>query len=243
MAWRFIDKRRAVVLGVALLGLVPAAAAHAGDLEEARALNEKATAAFALGHYPAAADYFEKAFELKPDPALLYDAAQAHRLAGNRERALSLYQSYLRVYGRAAGEKRPEIEARIRELKQAIEHDKAASAAASAAVVPPPVVAPEPAPARVPPASAPAMASAAPAAPAVAPSRTTLPAAEPAAPPPPVLVARPERPDAGEPPLTRRPWFWAVAGSVVVVAAATVLAIGLRGSSAASPSIGKVPGN
>ena len=31
---------------------------------------------------------------------MLYNAAQAHRLAGDRQRALELYRNYLRVYGR-----------------------------------------------------------------------------------------------------------------------------------------------
>ena len=58
---------------------------------------DKATAAFAFNRYAVAAENYEKAFELKPDPAVLYNAAQAHRLAGNKERALDLYQSYPHV--------------------------------------------------------------------------------------------------------------------------------------------------
>ena len=89
---------------------------------EARAYFDKATASFALGHYPVAAENFEKAFELKPDPALLYNAAQAHRLAGNKERALTLYQNYLRLYAKAV--RRSEVETRVEELKKAIERDR-----------------------------------------------------------------------------------------------------------------------
>src|SRR6185503_15414879 len=90
--------------------------------EDARVYLDKATAAYALNRYAVAAENFEKAFELKPDPALLYNAAQAYRLAGNKERALALYESYLRVYG--GTDKRTQVEARIKDLKQAIEHDK-----------------------------------------------------------------------------------------------------------------------
>jgi len=111
------------VLAVALVAGLPANVARAaGDSEEARAFFDKATASFALGHYPVAAENFEKAFELKPDPALLYNAAQAHRLAGNKERALVLYQNYLRLYSKAG--KRAEVEARVEELKKAIERDR-----------------------------------------------------------------------------------------------------------------------
>src|SRR6185312_16914961 len=78
-----------------LLSSATAGAAEAGgsDADEARAYHEKAKAAFALSHYAQAAEFFEKAFELKADPALLYNAAQSHRLAGNKQRALTLYQN------------------------------------------------------------------------------------------------------------------------------------------------------
>src|SRR4030095_8014616 len=59
----------------------------------------------------------------RSDPALLYNAAQSHRLAGSKERALVLYRNYLRLY--AKKEKRAEIETRIDELEKAIAHDKA----------------------------------------------------------------------------------------------------------------------
>jgi hypothetical protein len=85
----------AVVLGVALASPRPAAA----EKVDARRHYEKATAAFGLGKYDEAAGEYEAAFELKPDPALLYNAAQAYRLAGRSGRALELYRNYLRLYG------------------------------------------------------------------------------------------------------------------------------------------------
>ncbi|HVV48611.1 MAG TPA: tetratricopeptide repeat protein, partial [Polyangia bacterium] len=115
--------RAALVFVLAGVVLTVAAPRRAGAQEDARAYNQKATAAFALGKYAAAAEYFEKAFELKPDPALLYNAAQAHRMAGNKERALALYQNYLRVYGGTPGA-RTDVEKHIEELKKAIDHDR-----------------------------------------------------------------------------------------------------------------------
>src|SRR5262245_52817551 len=90
--------------------------------EDARAYNERAEAAYALGRYGDAAQYYEKAFELKPQPALLYNAAQAHRLAGNKQRALLLYRNYLRVY---AGKipNRKEVEGHLTALQAAIDSD------------------------------------------------------------------------------------------------------------------------
>jgi len=122
--------------------LAAPASALATPVEEARALNDKATAAFALGRFPEAAEQFEKAFELKPDPALLYNAAQAHRLAGNKPRALELYQSYLRVY--AHGDKRADAEARVRELKETIARSEPVRAPPARLVAPPPLASPPP---------------------------------------------------------------------------------------------------
>jgi hypothetical protein len=127
----------------AAVGLVMPAGALAAPVDEARVLNDRATAAFALGRFPEAAEQFEKAFELKPDPALLYNAAQAHRLAGNKERALELYQSYQRVYGHGAN--RAEVDARVRELKEAIAKPAPVKAPPAPPVAPPPPASPPPA--------------------------------------------------------------------------------------------------
>src|SRR5262245_9233952 len=102
------------LIACALVVVLGAGRAIAGKQQDSQALREKATAAFALGQYAAAAEDFEKAYALTPEPALLYNAAQAHRLAGNKERALTLYRNYSRVYGKR--EKRADVEARIEEL-------------------------------------------------------------------------------------------------------------------------------
>jgi tetratricopeptide (TPR) repeat protein len=87
------------------------------DRAEARAHYDKATTAYALGRYAEAASEFEQAFALKADPALLYNAAQAYRLAGRRDRALELYRNYLRVFGRRA-EHASDVEWHIAELEK-----------------------------------------------------------------------------------------------------------------------------
>ncbi|HVU52541.1 MAG TPA: hypothetical protein VHL80_17800 [Polyangia bacterium] len=91
--------------------------ARGDDKAEARAHYDKATTAYALGRYADAAGEFEQAFALKADPALLYNAAQAYRLAGRRERALELYRNYLRVFGRRA-EHASDVEWHIAELEK-----------------------------------------------------------------------------------------------------------------------------
>src|SRR5687767_9372424 len=83
----------ASVLSVLLTWGVVGTAWGAGNprrSEEARAKYEQATGAYALGKYEEAASLYEQAFELKVDQALLYNAAQAHRLAGNTKRAVEL---------------------------------------------------------------------------------------------------------------------------------------------------------
>jgi tetratricopeptide (TPR) repeat protein len=127
--------------------------AHADDTATAREFNTKAMSAYALGRYGDAATYYEKAFEAKPLPELLYNAAQANRLAGNKKRALELYQNYLRVFGPTVSNA-VEVNKHIEALKKAIDSDN------SAASSPPLAPAPMPPPGAAPPdlrvASAPA---------------------------------------------------------------------------------------
>jgi hypothetical protein len=208
---------------VAAAMLAPARRASAGNTEDARAYVEKATAEFALTKYAPAAEDFEKAFELKPDPALLYNAAQSHRLAGNKERALALYRNYLRLY--APREKRPEIEARISELERAIAHDKAIESKPPNGTEPftaPPGAGSQP-PASPPPVTSPL--------PTVAPPPTGAPA----------LVAQPA-PTVGQESVFKRPWFWIVVAGGVAAAVGVGIALG-SGSKDPSPSIGRINGN
>jgi tetratricopeptide (TPR) repeat protein len=110
--------RRALLAALIVLA-APAVRAE----EDARAVNQRAVAAFALGQYGEAADLWEKCFAMKPQPALLYNAAQAQRLAGHKERALLLYENYLRLYGRVV-QNRAEVERHVQLLSQAIETDQ-----------------------------------------------------------------------------------------------------------------------
>jgi tetratricopeptide repeat protein len=109
-----------------LVTALVAAAAHAGD--DAKAHYKKGLAAYGLGHYAEAAREYEKAFALEPDGALLYDAAQAHRLANDNARALELYQNYLRDFGDQA-KNRDEVMRKIEEIKHELAQKPAAPAA------------------------------------------------------------------------------------------------------------------
>src|SRR5262249_55253711 len=87
-------KARIAALLVGLVG----GRAWADEVSSAKAHYLRATSHFAVGEYSEAASDYETAYKLHPDPALLFDAAQAHRLAGHHEKALLLYRSYLRLY-------------------------------------------------------------------------------------------------------------------------------------------------
>jgi len=237
---------RLVAVGALATLLAASPLARASTEDEARVYLDKATAAYALNKYAVAAENFEKAFELKPDPALLYNAAQAYRLAGNKERALELYESYLRVYGRKASG-RDQIENRIRELKQAIEHDKAVATSppvttlpVGKATEPPPAAAPAPS-------AAPAPVAASPTAPAEPSPAATVPAAAPPAEEGkpsdnPTMLTQNASPKDDES-ITKKPLFWVGVGGGVVVAGLLVFLLASGGSKNPSPSLGHIEGN
>src|SRR5262245_42356196 len=60
--------------------------------DEAKAHVRKATAAYNLGRYIEAAKEYEAAYEQTLDAKLLFNVAQAYRLAGDREKAITAYR-------------------------------------------------------------------------------------------------------------------------------------------------------
>ncbi|MGZ3429981.1 MAG: hypothetical protein ACXVCV_25195 [Polyangia bacterium] len=211
-----------------LLILLVAMPARADNTSEARAHFEAGNAAYALGDYAAAAQEYEKAFALRSDPALLYNAAQAHRVAGNKPRALLLYQNYLRVYGSQVSN-RAEVQRHIATLKQAIEVEQQSQSS-------PPTT-----PAPLGTAPAPAHPETAPTTPATPPPTAT----EPATSPPAGNALTATAPTREERPLIKKPWFWAVVGGAALVVAGVGigLGVGLSGDKNPTPSLGAVAGN
>jgi tetratricopeptide (TPR) repeat protein len=216
-----------------LLILLAAVPARADNTSEARAHFEAGNAAYALGDYAVAAQEYEKAFALRSDPALLYNAAQAHRVAGNKPRALLLYQNYLRVYGSQVSN-RAEVQRHIATLKQAIEVEQQSQSS------PPTTPAPL--------GSAPA-----PAHPETTPTAPPTNAPPPTANEPPATSPTPAAgnaltataPTRDERPLIKKPWFWAVVGGAALVVAGVGigLGVGLSGDKNPTPSLGAVAGN
>jgi tetratricopeptide (TPR) repeat protein len=211
----------APVLALLLFLAAPAAAA---DRSEARKAYDAATAAFGLGHYAEAAEKYETAFSIHPDPALLYNCAQAYRLAGNRDRALELYRNYLRLYPDRSNAE--EARSQVAALSKALENER------HAAVAPPPV-APAPTPAPMPPA--------------VAPEPVTLSPA-PAPSPPPVsqtVAATVTTTPSSEPPPTAgsRTWLWIAVGAAVVVGGTVAILFATRGEKFPDATYGTATGN
>jgi hypothetical protein len=194
---------------------LPGGRALADDASEAKTHYQKATAHYAVGEYKEAAQEYEAAYKAKQDPALLYNAAQSHRLAGENQKALLLYKNIVKLYptSKYAAESRD----RIDKLEQAIAATNSppnepalvgVGTTAPAAPVPP---APSGAP--PPPATAPVQ-PLAPAAPAV----TAVPAAPPPAgtSAPAATVASTAPVPGGEAPIYEKWWFWTIVGAVVV---------------------------
>src|SRR4051812_21624426 len=96
--------------------LISGSAWAAEPSAEARRLYAEGKTEYAQGHYVEAVQLFERSYALSGSPALLFNMAQAHRLAGSDHcaDAVALYKSYLAAEPNAENEK--EVEERIEQL-------------------------------------------------------------------------------------------------------------------------------
>jgi len=209
-------KRRFVpsLLFAVIASILTARSAGAADDEpaEAKAHYNKATAHFAVGEYKEAAAEYEAAFKIHQHPALLYNAAQSHRLAGDNQKALTLYKNLVKLY--PSTKYAADSKERIQKLEQAIASTQSppngpASIEGGGGTAPGPVgdtpTSMKPAPAPVPTLAGAPAPSASPSGPAAS------------------LVAAPA-PPADERPIYKKWWFWAGAGAVAVVAVVVIVA-------------------
>jgi tetratricopeptide (TPR) repeat protein len=95
-----------------------ALAAEAGE-EVAKKHYQQATALFATGRYDEAGEEYEAAYVAGPEPALLFDAAQAYRHGSRKDRALLLLKNYLMLYPKAPNV--DVVRAQVAQLKEAME--------------------------------------------------------------------------------------------------------------------------
>lgn len=113
---------RGTCIVVAALVVCMGAPARADDARDAREHFQKGRTLYDVGRFDEAAREFEAAYQIKPDPALLFNLAQAYRLAGKNQPALIAYRSYLRNLPNASN--RAQVEASIAELQRIIDEQQ-----------------------------------------------------------------------------------------------------------------------
>jgi tetratricopeptide (TPR) repeat protein len=94
------------------------ATAQSVNRVEARRHFEDGSKLYHLGEFNAAAEEYKAAYKANPDPAFLYNIAQAYRLGGDYQQAVFFYRSFLGAVPDAPN--RAEVEDRIRKLEAQI---------------------------------------------------------------------------------------------------------------------------
>ena len=88
-----------VLLGAIAVTTAPGRAlaqpAQVGKKQVAKQYVDAGLAAQNSGDYDTAITFYQKAYQLVPHPTLIFNIAQAHRLAGRIDQALALYKRYL----------------------------------------------------------------------------------------------------------------------------------------------------
>jgi tetratricopeptide (TPR) repeat protein len=116
---------RALGSCLVMMSLLPCASiARADNVEVARQRYEQGSKDFDLGRYDDAVKEYAAAYDAKPDPALLYNIAQAHKLAGHAAEALRFYRVFLVRLPKAPNA--DEVRIKIAELQRVIDQQQKA---------------------------------------------------------------------------------------------------------------------
>jgi tetratricopeptide (TPR) repeat protein len=118
---------RLLTLALLILAAAPATSAEPDPLSDARVHYEQGMSHYQLGEFPQAIDEFKIAYAASRAPGLLFNLAQASRLAKQYDQALFFYRSYLRA--RPDAPNRADVEARILELEPLAAAEKRREAA------------------------------------------------------------------------------------------------------------------
>jgi tetratricopeptide (TPR) repeat protein len=106
---------RRVIFAIVVAMSLGAASVAGAQGESAETYFREAEVAYNVGRFDDAIAGYEKAYELSKLPALLFNLAQAHRLAGHSQQAIYLYRNYLRQVPQAKN--RAAVEAQIKKLE------------------------------------------------------------------------------------------------------------------------------
>jgi tetratricopeptide (TPR) repeat protein len=210
-------RRSAPMAFVALLSIQ----AWAQPATTARDHYKRGTTMFDLGRYLDAAKEYEAAFELKDDPVLLFNIAQAYRLGRSYPDAARSYRAYLRRLPEAKN--RDEVLARLREMQSLADQQARSEQKPPVGTAPLSDTKQEPAPETAPIRS---VTTSQPPAQALNQSAATSPR---------------ETPRRADRPVYKKWWLWTIVGGVVaagVVVGVTVAV--LSNESTFNPSLGKV---
>ena len=131
---------RRLPLLIATLSMLVASAAWAQAKPDTKTAAKehyaRGTSFYDLGRYEDAIKEFEAAYQLKNDPAFLYNLAQSYRQAGNHERAVHFYKTYLRYVPNAKN--RADIEDKIKAEEQLVAKGGGGTTTPPATTTPPP---------------------------------------------------------------------------------------------------------
>jgi tetratricopeptide (TPR) repeat protein len=179
--------------------------AHADDAASAREHFKKGSSFFDVGRFGEAAQEYEQAYQLKNDPALLFNLGQAYRFNGDYAKAIVAYKSFLRHVPNAPNA--AEVQQHIADLQKLLDEQKRATSSPPTGTLAPGQL--KSTPSETPPEGA----TATPAAGRTAPGEASSP----------TLVAAPSRKE----PIYKKWWLWTAVGSVVVVGVAVGVGVGL----------------
>ncbi len=132
-----IGSLAATVVVPAIARAQPAAPVDKAKAKTAKQYVDAGLAAQNSGDYETAVSMYEKAYALVPHPVLLFNMAQAHRLAKHDDKALELYDKYLAAdpsgaQAKTAREFATDLRAKRDAADKAISDAKAAAAANAA---------------------------------------------------------------------------------------------------------------
>jgi tetratricopeptide (TPR) repeat protein len=126
------------VLTAALLCAATARAQDAKPVDAKTAAKEhytRGTSFYDLGRYDDAIKEFEAAYQLKNDPAFLYNLAQSYRQAGKHDQAVHFYKTYLRYVPKAPN--KADIEEKIKAEEQLLAQQGSGTAPPPVTTTPP----------------------------------------------------------------------------------------------------------